>query len=99
MGCRPRWIWPIPAIPFAHLQCPLGHEKKSPALIAVAYPLCHVNLDTRQKRIEEEFKETFQLPILYFTQLIGLAFGLTYEELGLNKHFIGPQQLLNKIKG
>ena len=45
--------------------CPLGHEKKSLASIVVACPLCRVNLDARQKQIEEEFKEAFHLPIIY----------------------------------
>ena len=67
--------------------------------IVVACPLCHVNLDARQKQIEEEFKETFHLPIIYFTQLMGLAFGLNPEELGLDKHFIDPQPILNRITG
>jgi heterodisulfide reductase subunit B len=62
--------------------------------IVVACPLCHVNLDARQKQIEEEFKETFHLPILYFTQLMGLAFGLKSEALGLDKHFVDPLPLL-----
>jgi len=67
--------------------------------IVVACPLCHVNLDARQKQIEEEFKENFQLPIIYFTQLMGLAFGLKSEELGLDKHFVDPLPLLNKVMG
>jgi len=66
--------------------------------IVVACPLCHVNLDARQKQIEEEFKEEFHLPILYFTQLMGLAFGLTPKEVGLNKHFVDPTPLLKKVK-
>jgi heterodisulfide reductase subunit B len=65
--------------------------------IVVACPLCHVNLDARQKQIEAEFKEEFHLPILYFTQLMGLAFGLKSEELGLDKHFINPNPLLKRI--
>jgi heterodisulfide reductase subunit B len=67
--------------------------------IVVACPLCHVNLDARQKQIEEEFKETFQLPIIYFTQLMGLAFGLKSEELGLDKHFVDPVPVLKRIEG
>jgi len=67
--------------------------------IVVACPLCHVNLDARQKQIEEEFKERFNLPILYFTQLMGLAFGLKAETLGLEKHFVDPIPLLKKVKG
>jgi len=65
--------------------------------IVVACPLCHVNLDARQKQIEEEFKEEFHLPIIYFTQLVGLAFGLKLEALGLDKHFVDPMPLLDKV--
>jgi len=67
--------------------------------IVVACPLCHVNLDARQKQIEEEYKEEFNLPIIYFTQLMGLAFGLKSEGLGLDKHFVDPLPLLNRIAG
>lgn len=65
--------------------------------IVVACPLCHVNLDARQKQIEEEFKESIGLPILYFTQLMGLAFGSKKEELGLDKHFVDPMPLLMRM--
>jgi heterodisulfide reductase subunit B len=65
--------------------------------IVVACPLCHVNLDARQKQIEEEFKESFDLPIIYFTQLMGLAFGLKSDALGLDKHFVDPLPLLQKV--
>jgi heterodisulfide reductase subunit B len=66
--------------------------------IVVACPLCHVNLDARQKQIEEEFKEQFHLPIIYFTQLMGLAFGLKAEALGLDKHFVDPKPVLERKK-
>ena len=62
----------------------------------VACPLCHVNLDSRQKQIEEEFSETFDLPVLYLTQLMGLAFGVPSDELGLEKHFVDPFPLLGE---
>jgi heterodisulfide reductase subunit B len=65
--------------------------------IVVACPLCHVNLDARQKQIEEMFHESFGIPIIYFTQFIGLAFGHPPNVLGLNKHFVNPLPLLNKI--
>ena len=58
--------------------------------VVVACPLCQVNLDSRQGQMEGEFN----LPILYFTQLMGLAFGLEAEALGLYKHFIDPIPLL-----
>jgi len=65
--------------------------------MVVACPLCHVNLDARQEQIEEEFKEEFHLPIIYFTQLMGLAFGLKAEALGLDKHFVDPLPTLKKV--
>ncbi|MGZ6230242.1 MAG: heterodisulfide reductase-related iron-sulfur binding cluster, partial [Syntrophales bacterium] len=67
--------------------------------VVVACPLCHVNLDARQRQIEQEFKETVQLPIIYFTQLMGLSFGLRPEALGLDKHFVNPQPLLSRMMG
>jgi heterodisulfide reductase subunit B len=67
--------------------------------VVVACPLCHVNLDARQEQIEEEFKEEFRLPILYFTQLMGLAFGLKPGTLGLDKHFVDPIPLLTRVEG
>jgi heterodisulfide reductase subunit B len=58
--------------------------------VVVACPLCQVNLDSRQAQMDGKF----DLPILYFTQLMGLAFGLEPEALGLDKHFINPIPLL-----
>jgi len=75
-----------------------ARQKPVFAVIA-ACPLCHVNLDARQKQIEEKFKETFQISIIYFTQLMGLAFGLKAEILGLDKHFVDPLPALKRGKG
>jgi len=52
-------------------------------------PLCHMNLDAYQKLISKELGHQLQIPILYLTQLLGLAFGLPTEALGL-KHNIVP---------
>jgi heterodisulfide reductase subunit B len=62
----------------------------------VACPFCHVNLDSRQKQIEEEVERTFDLPVLYLTELMGLAFGIDPKELGLRKHFVDPFPLLRQ---
>jgi heterodisulfide reductase subunit B len=64
--------------------------------IIVACPLCQVNLDSRQRQIEKEYGETFNLPIIYFTQLMGVAFGLDAKNLGLDKHFVDPRRLLEE---
>jgi len=64
--------------------------------IIVACPLCQINLDSRQKQIEKEYEETFNLPIIYFTQLMGVAFGLDAKTLGLDKHFVDPVRFLEE---
>lgn len=65
--------------------------------IAVACPLCHVNLDTRQAEVEKEYETEYGIPIFYFTQLMALAFGVPPDRLGLKKHFISPDALLSGI--
>ncbi|MFH0888887.1 MAG: CoB--CoM heterodisulfide reductase iron-sulfur subunit B family protein [Planctomycetota bacterium] len=54
--------------------------------IAVACPLCHANLDTRQTGINAKYNTDYNIPIYYFTQLMGLAFGCNQKELGITKH-------------
>jgi heterodisulfide reductase subunit B len=64
--------------------------------VLVACPFCHVNLDSRQKQIQEQAEETLDLPVLFVTQLMGLAFGVPPGDLGLEKHFIDPFPLLRQ---
>lgn len=59
-----------------------------------ACPLCHFNLDAKQKDIESRFDLEIDLPILHFTQLIGLAFGIEPKELGLHKNCVSPKKML-----
>jgi heterodisulfide reductase subunit B len=67
--------------------------------ISVACPLCHVNLDTRQEEVEQEYGVRYGLPIFYFTQLMGLALGLPPDKLGLHKHFVSADELLQSSRG
>ncbi len=65
--------------------------------IAVACPLCQANLDGRQRQIEETYKTRYGIPILYFTQLMGLAFGALPQEVGLQKLITSPQEVLGPV--
>jgi heterodisulfide reductase subunit B len=53
--------------------------------VAVTCPLCQLNLDAYQTAINRKYGTTFNLPIVYFTQLMGIAFGLDTKDLGLNE--------------
>lgn len=56
--------------------------------VAVACPMCHNNLDTKQDHVRAEFSIARPMPIVFITQLIGLAFGLTKSELKLGHSFV-----------
>ena len=64
--------------------------------MVVACQLCQSNLDLRQQQIGKEDQKQYDLPIIYFTQLMGLAFGLAPAALGLNHHLVDPVALLQK---
>ncbi|SDC41617.1 MULTISPECIES: CoB--CoM heterodisulfide reductase iron-sulfur subunit B family protein [unclassified Candidatus Frackibacter] len=67
--------------------------------IVTACPLCHANLDMRQEQINKKFGDDFNMPIFYFTQLIGAALGHSKKNLGLKRHFIGSEGLLGSLVG
>lgn len=56
--------------------------------------LCHLNLDIMQPKVEQAFKVSLNMPVFFFTQLIGLALGFTTSQLGLDKHMVSPLALL-----
>jgi heterodisulfide reductase subunit B len=60
-------------------------------------PLCQTNLDAYQGRAERKFKTNYKLPVLFFTQLMGIAFGLESKTLGLNKNVVPPDDVLECI--
>ena len=62
--------------------------------IAVACPLCQSNLDTRQEEISSEAGKKYDLPILYFTELIGLSLGHPDAGKWWKRHFVDPTKLL-----
>jgi heterodisulfide reductase subunit B len=66
-------------------------------ILATACPLCHANLDVFQKQIKDEYGADFDMPIVYFTQLMGVAYGLDAETLGMDKHFTDAVGLLSEL--
>ncbi len=64
--------------------------------VAVGCPLCHANLDTRQEQINEKFGTSFLTPVFYFTELMGLAFGLEARDLGIPQHLTDVEGFLHE---
>lgn len=60
-------------------------------------PSCFLMFDVQQPRAERVFGRKFDMPILHYTQLLGLALGLTAHELELDTHKVAATNLLTKI--
>ncbi len=60
-------------------------------------PTCFSSFDTGQLVIARKTGEKLEVPPVYYFQLLGLAQGLTPDEVGLSKHRIKPKALLEKV--
>ena len=66
--------------------------------MAVACPMCQVNLDLRQSDINKTKSTNYNLPIVYITQLLGLCLGVTPEKLGMDKCVVSPKPIIEAVK-
>ncbi len=62
-----------------------------------ACPLCHMGLDGKQTSIEKAYDKKIDMPVLYFTQLIGLALGISHKKLGLDKNLVSTSKLVKSF--
>jgi heterodisulfide reductase subunit B len=67
------------------------------AVIATACPLCQVNLECYQNQVNREFGTELSIPVLYFTQLVGLAMGIAPGKLGIGKELVLPAPVLARV--
>ena len=65
-------------------------------VLAVACPLCQANLDMYQDAAEKMLGERLGLPIMYFSQVVGLGLGIDPERLALNKLIVDPMPVLTE---
>lgn len=65
--------------------------------IVLLCPMCHLTLESLSFKLELKLKLNLEMPILYFTQLIGLGFGINPKLLGLNKNLISTYKLVKSI--
>jgi heterodisulfide reductase subunit B len=76
----------------------LSEAKKAGAeVIVTVCPLCHLMLDAKQKVLEQKMGEKIGIPVLYVTQLVGIALGLGPEELGLEMNSVSPMAMVEKV--
>jgi heterodisulfide reductase subunit B len=73
-------------------------RKRGADIVAVSCPLCAFNLDHRQKETANIYSDFKKIPVVYFTQLLGIALGCPEGALRFDLHFIDPKPIL-KQKG
>ncbi len=73
------------------LQCALD---RGAAVIATACPMCQVNLECYQQQVNGEFGTDYSMPVMYFTQLLGLALGISPKRLGIGSELVQATPLM-----
>jgi len=73
------------------LQTAVDHDAD---VIATACPLCQVNLECYQNQVNQEFGTNLSIPVMYFTQLVGLAMGIDRKSLGIGKELVSATPAL-----
>jgi heterodisulfide reductase subunit B2 len=66
-------------------------QKRGADVIATACPLCQLNLECYQDKMRSWYKDSIKFPVAYFTQLMGLAYGIEGKKLGMQRLFIPPK--------
>jgi heterodisulfide reductase subunit B len=72
-------------------------KRKEADVIVTICPLCQFNLEITQNKIVKKFKEDIKTPILYFSQLMGLALGIPKEDLGFSRSIISLKAIWEKL--
>ncbi len=84
---------PHPSLP--HTE---GGTKGGVDAMVLMCPFCSVMYDDNQRKIEQKFGEKYNLPVLYYPQLLGLAMEIDVKLLGLRMNRVSTKTLLEKIK-
>jgi heterodisulfide reductase subunit B len=73
-------------------------ERGVDAMVTIC-PFCTVMLEDNQKKIEQKFEAEYNMPVLYYPQVLGLAMGMDKKTLGFRLNKVKAKALLEKIEG
>ncbi len=87
-------------IPLYLVREKLSHIKEAgaEALVTIC-PSCHLMYDANQIRVERMFGEKYGIPVLHYTQLLGLAMGFSPKELGFEELRVKPTKVIDYVLG
>jgi heterodisulfide reductase subunit B len=72
-------------------------QRSEADVIIAACPLCEMNLEAYQPKVNAAYGTNFDIPVMYFTQLAGLALGVEPRSLALDKQVVSVQPVLAAI--
>jgi heterodisulfide reductase subunit B len=61
-------------------------------VIATTCPMCNVNVEVYQSQVNREFGTNFSIPVMYFTQLMGMALGIEPKRIGVGASMLSLAQ-------
>jgi heterodisulfide reductase subunit B len=89
-------INPETAYALIHELVSTAAGREADAIVTLC-PMCQLNLDVYQVQANSQYDTNYSMPVLYFTQMIGLAFGLSPKEMGFGQEFVSAQPMLDKL--
>jgi heterodisulfide reductase subunit B len=81
------------ALALPHLKLERASAAGADALVVVC-PFCDIMYEFQQRRIEKIYETRYNLPVLFYPQLLGLAMGLPADELGLRLNRVKSRKLM-----
>jgi heterodisulfide reductase subunit B len=66
--------------------------KSGANVIATTCPMCNVNVEVYQGQVNREFGTNFSIPVVYFTQLMGMALGVEPKRIGVSASMLSLAQ-------
>uniref|UniRef100_A0A7C4XKG6 CoB--CoM heterodisulfide reductase subunit B n=1 Tax=candidate division WOR-3 bacterium TaxID=2052148 RepID=A0A7C4XKG6_UNCW3 len=84
------------AIKMANQKLMIAKNNNADAMISIC-PFCTVMYEDNQRKVETKFNTTYNIPVLYYPQLLGLGLGLTTDSVGLKFNRIRVDNILSKL--
>jgi heterodisulfide reductase subunit B len=83
---------------FQILMNKLQHiDRANVSAIATVCPFCHIQFDLNQLVLQDDYNSTYQIPVLHYPQLLGLAQGISPDELGFDENRIPVDDILETL--
>lgn len=72
----------------------LDAKEEGGSCMVTPCPFCHINLDNYQDMAEKKMNTKIGMPVFHLAQLVGLALGMTAEDLELSRHLVSAKDVL-----